>query len=144
MGKVIEDQVKIIAIPSCDLHKWWGHASQFIVKALKNGYGEMSAEDIHTLLEYEKCILLLAIKNAKTLAGLVLFLDEKPLLRELTVLTAAGEEIDEWLPEIMSALVAIGNEQQADAIMIHGRRGWVRKLAIHGYEEVHTTVMKRI
>jgi hypothetical protein len=134
----------IIAIRQDDLHKWWPQVRSFITKALTRGYGEYDDEDIHTLLEDGNATLVLAIVDNKVVAGIVTTLIEKPALRELIIMTAGGDHLDSWLPEIMDVFDKIAEEQQADAILVHGRAGWVKKLAPYGYGYVHTTVMKRL
>lgn len=134
----------IIAIKQDDLDKWWPFVSQFIEKALVEGYGEYDIHDIHTLLEDGNATLILAINDNKVVAGIIVTLIEKPALRELIGLTAGGDSMDQWLGEMSIVFDRIAKEQQADVICIHGRRGWVRKLQKYNYKEVYTTVMKRL
>jgi len=134
----------IVAIRQNDLHKWWPLVREFIEKALSKGYGEYESEDIHTLLEDEQATLLLAVINGKAVAGIVVTLLKKPALREMVILTAGGEHLDEWLDDIMIAFDRLAIEQMADVIAIHGREGWVKKLKPYGYEPAHTTVIKRL
>lgn len=134
----------IIAIKQNDLHKWWPLVSKFIMKALHHGYGEYDIDDIHTLLEEDKAVLILAIVNEDVAAGIVATTIEKPALREFIVLTAGGEQLDEWLPEIAYTIDILAKEQQADVIAIHGRLGWVKKLKEYGYAPAYTTVIKRV
>lgn len=134
----------IIAIKQDDLHKWWPLVRQFIEKALTKGYGEYDSDDIHTLLEDGKAGLILAVVGDNVAAGIVVTTIEKPALREMVILTAGGEHLDQWLPDIMGTFDVLAAEQQADVISIHGRSGWVKKLKQYGYEPIHTTVIKRI
>ena len=134
----------IIAIKQEELHRWWPLVVQFIEKAMKRGYGEYDADDIHTLLEDGNAGLILSICNKKVTGGIVTTLIEKPALRELVVLTGGGEELDEWLDEISLVLDNIAREMQADVIALHGRQGWVKKLKSYGYEPAYTTVIKRV
>ena len=62
----------------------------------------------------------------------------------MNILLIGGEDSDNWFDETMKAFAEIANEQQADVITVHGRRGWVKKLKQYGYDEIHTTVMKRL
>lgn len=134
----------IIAIKQDDLHKWWPLVRQFIEKALTRGYGEYDADDIHTLLEDGNAGLILAVVNNNVVAGIVTTVIEKPALREMIIMTAGGDHLDDWLDEIMEVFDIVAKQQQADVIAIHGRAGWVKKLKSYGYEPVHTTVIKRL
>lgn len=134
----------IVAIKQDDLHKWWPLVRQFIEKSLSKGYGEYDTEDIHTLLEDGNAGLILAIVDGEVVAGMVTTIVQKPAIREMIMMTGGGEYLDKWMPEFYDEMVKLAKTCQADVISIHGRRGWVKKLQAYGFEEVHTTVIKRI
>lgn len=136
--------MNVVAIRNDQLDQCWSSVSPLLEKALQKGYGEMDTDDIHTMLEEQSAVLILAVVGDNISAAIVATLVAKPAIRELVILTAGGEELDEWLDEVMESFDILAKEMQADIIAVHGRRGWVSKLKQYGYEEVHTTAIKRI
>lgn len=137
-------QVVIFVVRDSNIDQWWDKALPFVNKALEKGQGQYDAEDVRSMIEEGFGVMILAYIDGDIVAAMVSILDEFPLIRQMTILLMGGDNSDEWFDETMKAFAEIASEQQADVITVHGRRGWVRKLKQYGYEEIHTTVMKRL
>lgn len=135
--------IQLVAINKITLNDFWEQLEPLVAKALEKGYGEMDTDDIHSMVEDDRAIILAGC-NGDIKVAITLIIKDMPALRELVILTCGGKEIDSWLDYVMDSIYNIAKEKQADVITIHGRRGWIKKLESYGYEEQYTTVLKRV
>jgi len=68
---------------------------------------------------------------------------DRPQARVFHIWIAAGD-LDELMDEIYPNLEARAREFGCTAISISGRRGWIRKLKPHGFDEVATVGVKEL
>jgi len=65
-----------------------------------------------------------------------------PNTKSLHIFLAAGDK--DQIVDMQESAEHFARMEGCTAMTIAGRRGWVRELKIHGYEELLTTVVKRL
>lgn len=68
---------------------------------------------------------------------------EYPQKLVLTVLLAAGFEVDEWLHHLKT-IESYAKEFGCHYSTIYGRDGWIKKLKPYGYEKTHVVLRKKL
>ena len=68
---------------------------------------------------------------------------DKPKVRQFHIWIAAGD-LGELMDELYPAIEIRARELGCSVMTISGRRGWIRKLAAHGFGEVATVGIKEL
>ncbi len=68
---------------------------------------------------------------------------ERPQARVFHIWIAAGD-LDELMEQLYPKLEQFAREQGCTAMSVSGRRGWIRKLKSHEFEETATVGVKKL
>lgn len=68
---------------------------------------------------------------------------DKPNVRQFHIWIAAGD-LEELMSIVYPVLEVRAMELRCDVMTISGRRGWIRKLKPHGFEEAATVGVKKL
>jgi len=128
------------AIKADEINDNWEWIKPYIDSALSYSLGEMTANEVR--------------RNGVNGSYLFLYFKGKGLAtveavdyRNKTILwcpQVAGEDLDEWIDELWDVLLNLAKEKNAKEIAIHGRRGWLKKLAPYGFKEQYTTMVRKL
>ena len=132
--------INISALPLNSLGSAWNAIAPYIQKGLDYANNELDIDDVHTMVEDGDVVVLMIEENNKILSVITLELVNKPAKRVMCIMTAGGEALDRWLPEIMEVIYKIAKEQQADSISINGRKGWLKILEKYNYKHLYTVL----
>lgn len=97
-----------------------------------------SVEDVLTEVREMRAELAVGLKSL-TVSNVI----DRPNGRHFHIWIAAGD-LTELMDEIYPALEQRAHEFGCNAMTISGRRGWIRKLKPHGFEEAATVGVKRL
>ena len=134
----------ISAIPHTQLQQIWPRVAPLLERAIKKGNGEYDLEDLHSYLEDNSHILIIAHDDQDLHAALTINLIEYPMKRILNIGTAGGEVMDEWLDEFMEVIVTLAKAHQADSIYIQGRDGWIKKMRKYYFNKAYTVLERTV
>lgn len=133
MGKAV-----IAAIPKEKVETVWNVVEPLLQTANDRAHGEETLEDIRERIDSGVALLLVAMEGERALAAFVAELITYPRRTICGITLCGGERADDWLPEFMPDIKAIAKEHGADSVRLAGRRGWIRKLAKYGWNEMYT------
>lgn len=108
-------------------------------KALARNPDGLTEESVKEAAEAGQ-ILLVVVAGAQIDAVMALELAQRATRRILTVLLLGGDNLAEWADDAQDTLEKLARDQGADAIEMHGRRGWVKILERHGWSFGHVTM----
>jgi len=119
-----------------DEMRWISRFRELIERALAEGYGQLSYQDVITGInkgEYQ----FWAAENSCVVTTIDIF----PQMKQLTIILGAGDlaEID---TKIRPVIEDWAREIQCDALIIFGRPGWQR--ALEGYRRTAVVLEKRL
>lgn len=106
----------------------WDKVEPNIRKALDVEDTGFSAEDILTCLQMRQMQLWVHPKAAAVTQIQVL-----PQYKKLVLITLGGEDMDEWLDDLMDTLEAYGRDMGCKYGEQWGRKGWLRVNEKRGY-----------
>lgn len=119
----------------------WPRLRSFVERAIARGNGEYLADDILDAVKARK-MQLWAVRDDEIRAVVVTEVLEYPRSRKLGVVGVAGEGMRDYLHLLPEVLEAYAKEQGCTSVRAGGREGWVRALAVYGYERTATIVEK--
>jgi hypothetical protein len=119
-----------------DEMRWISRFRELIERALAEGYGQLSYQDVITGInkgEYQ----FWAAENSCVVTTIDIF----PQMKQLTIILGAGDlgEID---TKIRPVIEDWAREIKCDAMIIFGRPGWQR--ALEGYRRTAVVLEKRL
>jgi hypothetical protein len=119
-----------------DEMRWISRFRELIERALAEGYGQLSYQDVITGInkgEYQ----FWAAENSCVVTTIDVF----PQMKQLTIILGAGDlaEID---TKIRPVIEDWAREIKCDALIIFGRPGWQR--ALEGYRRTAVVLEKRL
>ncbi len=119
-----------------DEMRWISRFRELIERALAEGYGQLSYQDVITGInkgEYQ----FWAAENSCVVTTIDIF----PQMKQLTIILGAGDlaEID---TKIRPVIEDWAREIKCDALIIFGRPGWQR--ALEGYRRTAVVLEKRL
>lgn len=122
-----------------DIDSVWDKVSPLIQKALDHSCGELAIQDVYRKLQDGHMGL---IMNDK-MACVVEFMDY-PQITALRVVALGGEDMDEWLEELLDILYKWAKENGHSRVEHMGRKGWVKTLQKYGYEPRYVFMTREI
>lgn len=134
----------ISAIPHTKIDQIWPKVAPLLERAIDKGNGECDIDDLHSYLENNSHMLIIAHEGEELQAALTLNMIEYPAKRILNISYSSGELMSEWLDDFMDVAVMIAKEHQADSIYIQGRDGWIPTMRPHGFNKAYTVLERLI
>lgn len=119
---------------------FWDRYRDFIQKALDKTCGELDINDIYECLKKET----MGLVDIHGRAACVVEFMTYPQITALRVVALGGEDMDEWLGDLLEYLYKWAEENNMDRIEHMGRQGWVRKLEPYGYKERYTFMTREV
>lgn len=116
----------------------WGEIRPLILRGLQDSDGNFAERDILTALLIDHMALW---RNEK--AVLVAQVATFPRRRVCHLLILAGDDMSEWL-QFLAVIEAWAREMKCDAIEELGRKGWVKALEGHGWEQAKYHMRKKL
>ena len=134
----------LTGIPSQEIDEIWDACLPFIQLASKKGQEEMSAKDIYNFCKDAKMQLWIVFDNNADIKAVVTTeIVNYPRKKLCRVVTLGGQEIDNWLHSI-SVIEAWAESNDCHAMETFCRKGFIKKLEKHGYEQTYTVLGKEL
>jgi hypothetical protein len=125
----------------------WPTMRPFIEMAIGKSNGELDIEETYQKIMINE-LLPLAVMEKETGKLLAVVTLERRTFESgkavLNIMTAGGEEVDQWFEEVLDIAEKLAKEQGCEDVYIIGRPGWKRKLNHLGYGVVHTVLSKKV
>lgn len=126
-----------------EVESLWPLAAPRLAPALAVSEGETTLDLLlDRLMDGTDSRLVLVTEDDLVVTAAVLTMVEYPAKRVCQISYAGGSRLDEWCDNGLQAVEKLAKELGADAIYIQGRKGWVRRLQRHGYNERTTLICK--
>lgn len=138
------NDIDLYAVPPYAVDEVWSEISPFIQKGLDYAHGEMGIDDVKQMVLNDVVVPIVMAHQGKVLAVVTMEISEKPSKRVMSLMTAGGEELENWLDEFMHVADKLAIEQGVDAIYVTGRKGWEKKLRRYGYNYAYTVLARQI
>ena len=122
----------IYPILSHDAPAIWPEVSDYVTRALKLTLGQINADSVLERIKAQD-MQLWVIAESAILGAMVTEILIYPNRKILRVVTLGGEGWDNWGSEIVETLDSYAKYVGATGIEFVGRKGWIKKLAQHGY-----------
>lgn len=119
----------------------WPAVKHFVERALAEGAGRLSADDVLEHLRaggMQLWALVTEEGEPEVVAVLVTEMMQYPSKRVLDLALMGGDHMEEWL-DALPVLEEWARGQGIDQIQVHGRRGWKR---VTGYPETAVVLVK--
>lgn len=137
--------ISITAVKPAIINIIWGTIEHHIQAAIDESNGELDIDNIKRRAMNSEVLIVIVRDGDDILAALAAetrsFDTGKKVFH---IMTAGGERMVDWLPDIDEAFSKIAKGLGCNEIYIIGRPGWTRAVKKIGYELVHTTLCKRI
>jgi hypothetical protein len=134
----------LTGIPSNEIDEVWQACEPFIELAAKKGQAEMTSKDIYEFCKDARMQLWIVFDdNADIKAVVTTEIINYPRKKVCRVVTLGGEEIDNWLHSI-SVIETWAESQDCQAMETFCRKGFIKKLEKHGYEQTYTVLGKEL
>jgi hypothetical protein len=125
-----------------DVDSVWEAAGALIDKAIKYCNGETNLDHILKDLRKGDRKLATICDNGEMIAAIILSMSVFPEKKVCHISLVGGIRMEEWCDRGLPTIEIIAREAGADAVRIQGRRGWLRRLKAHGYDEIATVIGK--
>jgi hypothetical protein len=132
------NEVSVYGVKHDHITEVWQVASPFIERALYHARGKFVLDDIKKNLENRIMQLWLAFTNEDLSACFVTHVLDFPQERTLEIVFCGGDELDIWDEPVWEVISDYGRTNKCKSCEVIGRRGWKKKLAKFGFEEVQT------
>ncbi|MCK5132055.1 MAG: hypothetical protein KAR40_07895 [Candidatus Sabulitectum sp.] len=136
--------VRLKLIDRADLEEVWPIAGPLIDMAIQHAHGETTLEHLYKDLTLGERKLIMVTEEGKTLAAAVLSMSHYPRKKVCQVSFAGGQEMDKWCDQALPTVERIAREAGADTVRIQGRKGWLRRLRDHGYDDRGIVIEKEL
>lgn len=136
--------ISAAAITPEDLPAVWPQVSHLIKDALEHDPKQTPISDIATGLESGQYLLILMLDDLKLLAALTVELVTTNKGKTCNIITAGGEQADQWENPFLDALEVLAKEQGATKLTLIGRPGWSKRLRGRGFKVTHTRLEAQI
>ncbi len=134
----------LTGIPSQEIDEIWDACVPFIELAAKKGQEEMSTKDIYNFCKDAKMQLWIVFDSDADIKAVVTTeIVNYPRKKVCRVVTLGGQEIDNWLHSI-SVIEALAESNDGHAMETFCRKGFIKKLEKHGYEQTYTVLGKEL
>ncbi len=136
--------IDIYSIPVNLLDNVWHELEPLIKKGLEYANGEMGTDDIYDQIRAHKVIPVVMAKENKIVACVTLEVVQKPKKKIMTLVTAGGSQMADWLGEFMKIADMLAKDQDCESIYVAGRPGWAKKLRPYGYNVGYTVLTRQL
>lgn len=134
--------VKVNLIPPDQIDEVWPDAEPLIAKAVKLCRGETNTQHVHDNLVEGNTKLLAFSDGGMLIAAVVICMHQYPEKKVCMISLAGGTRMSDWADQGLAVVEKIAKEAGADAVYVHGRKGWLRKFSKYGYKEYSTLMGK--
>jgi hypothetical protein len=117
-----------------DINSAWFYAKPYIEMAMKDSLGE-TAEDLHEAILGDKAQLWISDGGAAVSRVL------QGKKKAMQIVAMGGDNMREWLDEMVNGWKEFAKEQRCDLVMASGRRGWKREMSKYGFGEKYVTIV---
>lgn len=139
LGAVDSDIISLIDSDSILSH--WGSIEPLLTKVLNRIDSGFTLEDVLTQLQWQR-MLCWKIKDWEALA--ITQLGAVPQHKICTIIFVSGDNVNDWLPELVNTLRTYCKTMGAKYLDFYGRDGW-RKLAKPlGFDKSYTVMQLEI
>ena len=132
----------VSAIPKTMIDVIWGKVHPHIIRPIELSHGEVTEEEVRKSLSSGKTMLIVISEGEDIIA--VNTLDVRIFdsgKRVLYIPLTGGDKLDLWMPKFLDVAKAIARDYRCEELRgLAVRKGWMKKLAPMGWEEVHTVI----
>ena len=132
----------ISAVPVTLIDVVWPQCMEHIQRVVEKAHGEITLDSVKARLMTGNSLLITISKGVDIVACNVLevrVMDSG--LRALYIPITGGNDLDQWMPRFLEVAKAIAKDYQCTELRgLAVRKGWMRVLKSHGWEEVHTVI----
>lgn len=132
----------VIGIPSHKINDIWAIVSPLIEVVTKRTHDCYVPEDIKGFCESQAMQLWIALDGNDIKGVVTTEIIVYPRRKILRVVTVGGEGFDAWGEELSNTLDKYAAYVGCDGLEAIGRKGWIKKLSLLGYEPTHVTYVK--
>ncbi len=136
--------LRVEPLHTADFGTWWPLIAPLVAKAVEHAHGFTTLDEIAKAVACADMQAFAVVDGSGLRAACITEIKVRPALKTLNVIALGGDGMDEWLPALLEVLEAFGRHLHCKRLMCVGRRGWVRALQSHGWDEIFTTVSKDI
>lgn len=134
MEQLGESSERMVAVPREEIWDWLPRLRLLFQSAVARSRGEYTSEDLAAKLLTGEAQLLVGKKGDTAFVHALVEFDYFPRHKALTVFAASGMDLPaivRLMPQVKYYALANGATQ----VRVHGRKGWKRPLAAHGFKE---------
>jgi len=134
----------VYLIPPEYVRQVYPDIDKFMDRLVPTTHGRFDKVDIlHDMLTAKEHLWVVVKEDQETIVGMILTeITVYPRKRMLSIQYAAGDELDKWMIEALRVLENWAVDNECTGMEITGRRGWVKKLKLHKWEEEFVVVKK--
>ena len=143
----VNDELSMVLVPNDVAHTIWDPIESMVQKIVDKAPDDVSMKELYDNITSGNMLLVLIIdKNEIPVACNVLDVRITSTgMRYLMIPITAGTRMKEWLDAFMKLASKIAIERDCKELRgMSIRKGWLRALAKHGWEEVHTTIKMKL
>ena len=136
--------VSVVLCPTDQVENYWPKVQLLLQPAVDRSGGRASADQTYRLAMNGKVqIWLMYDENTKEIvAAGASELRTYPGRKILNVLLVAGHRMSEWLDKFIDKLKRFAIHNEAKALELYGRTGWIRKLESKGFKTQKACLME--
>ncbi len=132
--------MQVYPVLSADCLSIWEWVEPLIGRVCSDESVGFSTEDILTKLQTRQMQLWVVPEKAAMVTQVLVYPQHKVLL----VPILAGDDMDEWLPDIVETLVFFAKHMGCKYIEERGRPGWGKVLDKDGFRKAFVTLRKEV
>jgi hypothetical protein len=137
--------MKVYLVPQEYITSIYSDIEKYIDKLTPTTHGRFDKIDIlnDLLTGRETLWTVVDEKNDNKIIGVIFTeISHYPRKKMLSIQYASGDKLDEWMEESLVTLENWAVDNECTAMEITGRRGWVKKLKKHNWEEEFVVIKK--
>jgi hypothetical protein len=135
--------MNIIGVPSTAVRTIWPHVEEYFASFEERAQGEVTAEELLSLVEAQHRQCWIAADNKKVWACALTRVDNNPL-GTVQLDFCAGEDRDKWRDKLVHEIERWAAHRGAGRVRIICRPGWTKELRKLGYRETHRVLEKEM
>lgn len=106
---------------------YWQLAATHLEKALPEGMDIFNLDDVYSAIKDRKWVLLVAEKDGQVDGASVIYFENYPRAKAVTILLIAGKRGVKWLDALFKLIDNIAEASGCKYIIGYGRKGWARR-----------------
>lgn len=135
--------MKAVLVPAAKTHHAWPHIAVWVSEALIRGSADLSPEEIRQHLDRGSMQLWL-VWDGKPVGVCITELVDSVRGRACNLVIVAGDKWRNWAHLLAEVERWAREDWGCVRLSLIGRKGWARRLAGDGWQEVSVTLEKRI